>query len=53
VEQLEADIKSRDAQDSNRAIAPLKKAEDAIELVTDNLSIEAVINKIVELYNQI
>ena len=53
VKQLEADIQKRDEQDSNRAIAPLKKADDAIELVTDNLSIEEVISKIVELYNQI
>ena len=53
VKQLEEDIKSRDEQDSNRAIAPLKKADDAIELVTDNLSIEEVITKIAELYQQI
>lgn len=53
VKQLEQDIKSRDEQDSNRAIAPLKKADDAIELITDNLSIEEVIEKISTLYNQI
>jgi len=53
VKQLEADIQSRDEQDSNRAIAPLKKADDAIELITDNLSIEQVITKITELYQQI
>ena len=53
VKQLEADIQKRDEQDSNRAIAPLKKADDAIELVTDNLSIEQVINKIADLYRQI
>ena len=53
VKQLEADIQKRDEQDSNRAIAPLKKADDAIELVTDDLSIKEVINKIVELYNRV
>ena len=53
LQQLEQDIKTRDEQDSNRAIAPLKKAADAIELVTDNLSIEEVIEHIVELYQQI
>ena len=52
IKQLEADIKSRDEQDSNRAIAPLKKADDAIELVTDNLTIDEVIQKIIELYHQ-
>ena len=53
LKQLEADIRKRDEQDSNRAIAPLKKADDAIELVTDNLTIEEVIAKIVDLYRQI
>ena len=53
LQQLEEDIKRRDEQDSNRAIAPLKKADDAIELVTDNLTIEEVISKITELYQQI
>ena len=53
IEQLERDIQQRDEKDSNRAIAPLKKADDAIELVTDNLSIDEVIQKIVDLYQQI
>ena len=52
VKQLEQDIQQRDEQDSNRAIAPLKKADDAVELITDNLAINEVISKIVELYNQ-
>ncbi len=53
LKQLEDDIQQRDEQDSNRAIAPLKKANDAIELITDNLTIDEVIDKIVELYQQI
>ncbi|MEL6438851.1 MAG: bifunctional pantoate--beta-alanine ligase/(d)CMP kinase [Cyanobacteria bacterium J06621_8] len=53
LKQLEQDIQQRDEQDSNRAIAPLKKAADAIEIVTDSLTVEEVINKIVTLYNQI
>ncbi|MDJ0647288.1 MAG: bifunctional pantoate--beta-alanine ligase/(d)CMP kinase [Xenococcaceae cyanobacterium MO_188.B19] len=51
--QLEQEIRRRDEKDSTRAIAPLKKANDAIEIVTDNLTIEEVINKIVELYQQL
>lgn len=47
------EIVDRDEQDSNRAIAPLKKAEDAQEIVSDNLSIEEVISKIIEFYNQL
>ncbi|AFZ53855.1 pantoate--beta-alanine ligase [Cyanobacterium aponinum] len=40
------EIEERDYLDSTRAIAPLKKAEDAIELITDNLTIDQVIEKI-------
>ncbi|MEO0835914.1 MAG: bifunctional pantoate--beta-alanine ligase/(d)CMP kinase [Cyanobacteria bacterium J06642_3] len=53
LKQLEQDIEQRDRQDSNRAIAPLKKADDAIEIITDNLSIDQVIAKIAELYQQV
>lgn len=51
-EQLQQEIQQRDAYDSNRAIAPLRKAPDAIEIVTDGLSIEEVIAKIVKLYRE-
>ena len=37
-----ADIEKRDAQDSQRAIAPLKQAEDALLLDSSDLSIEEV-----------
>ena len=53
LEQLAQDIQQRDEQDSNRRIAPLQKAEDAIEIVTDGLSIEEVTKQIVDLYHQI
>lgn len=46
--QLEADIIERDRQDSTREIAPLSKADDAIELVTDGMTIEAVIEQIID-----
>ena len=49
---LAQDIQQRDKQDSNRAIAPLKQAEDAIAIVTDDLSIEEVTNQIITLYHQ-
>ena len=48
--QLEKEIQQRDEKDSNRAIAPLKKANDAIEVITDHLTKEEVIQKIVQLY---
>jgi pantoate ligase / CMP/dCMP kinase len=53
LQQLEQDIQRRDEQDSNRAIAPLKKADDAIEVITDNLTIDEVIDKIAKLYRQV
>ena len=53
LQQLAQDIQQRDEQDSNRAIAPLKKADDAIQLITDNLTIDEVIEKIIDFYEQI
>ena len=53
LEQLARDIQKRDEQDSNRPIAPLKKAEDAIAIVTDDLSIEEVTNQIIALYTSV
>jgi len=49
-EELEQDIRRRDYTDSNREIAPLQKSPEAIEIVTDNLSIEEVTDKIIALY---
>ncbi len=44
-------IKKRDFEDSNRAISPLIKANDAIEIITDGYSINEVVDKIIDLYN--
>lgn len=44
-------IKERDERDSNRKIAPLKKAEDAIYVDSTNLNIEQVVEKIIEIIN--
>lgn len=46
---IESEIAARDKQDSEREIAPLKKADDAILLDTTNLTIEEVVDKILEL----
>ena len=46
LEQLTEDIKQRDYLDSSREIAPLQKAEDAIEIITDDLTVEEVINQV-------
>ncbi|MGI6784220.1 MAG: (d)CMP kinase [Aminivibrio sp.] len=42
-------IRERDKADSGREIAPLKKAADAVEVVTDGLSIEEVAQVILSL----
>jgi pantoate ligase / CMP/dCMP kinase len=49
---LERAIDERDRKDSSRQVAPLRQADDAIALVTDGLSIEDVVNKIVALYGE-
>jgi cytidylate kinase len=38
-----ADILKRDARDTNRAVAPLKPAPDAVVLDTTDLDIEAAV----------
>jgi pantoate ligase / CMP/dCMP kinase len=52
LEKLAQDIAERDRKDSQRAIAPLQKASDAVEILTDGLSIDEVVEKIVHLYNE-
>ena len=42
-------IKDRDKRDSTRKIAPLKKAKDAIYVDSTNLSIEQVVEKIIQI----
>lgn len=42
-------IKDRDKRDSTRKIAPLKRAEDAIYVDSTNLSVEQVVEKIIEI----
>ncbi|WP_346290297.1 bifunctional pantoate--beta-alanine ligase/(d)CMP kinase [Sphaerothrix gracilis] len=52
LESLEQAIYERDRKDSNRQVAPLRKAADAIEVQTDGLSIAEVVEKIVSLYQE-
>ena len=50
LQQLEQEINTRDQLDSTRAVAPLCKAADALELVSDGMSIEQVVQQIVSWY---
>jgi cytidylate kinase len=47
-EQLKSEISLRDKRDSEREVAPLRKAEDAIELDTTSMSIEEVVLSILQ-----
>jgi pantoate ligase/cytidylate kinase len=50
LEDLEAQIAERDHLDSTREVAPLQMAADAVELITDGMTIDAVIQALVDLF---
>ncbi|MBE9136904.1 bifunctional pantoate--beta-alanine ligase/(d)CMP kinase [Nodosilinea sp. LEGE 07088] len=52
IQALEQAIDERDRNDSNRRVSPLRKADDAVELITDSLTIADVVEKIVALYEE-
>ena len=49
-DKLKDQIKQRDLDDSTRNISPLIKAEDAIEIITDNYTAEQIANKIIQIF---
>lgn len=51
--QVRDNLKTRDLIDSGREVAPLKKADDAIEIDTTGLGIEDVISKIILLAKEV
>jgi pantoate ligase/cytidylate kinase len=53
VQELEDLIAERDAKDSNRTLAPLRQAADAIMIITDGMTIDAVVDQIMHLYQEI
>ena len=50
LQEIESQIKERDRLDSTREIAPLCQAEDATEVITDDMHIEEVIDTLVKLF---
>lgn len=48
LEVILADLKARDARDMNRSVAPLKPADDAIVLDSTQMTIDAVLNAVLE-----
>ena len=53
LETIKKDIETRDYQDMNRDIAPLKQAEDAVFLDTSDMSISEVVDEIIRLKNEL
>ena len=51
LDQLIKEIEQRDYQDTHRAASPLVKASDAIEIDSSDLTIDEVIDKILEIVN--
>jgi len=41
------DVRERDFRDSNRDIAPLRRADDAVYIDSTNMSLEDVVNAVV------
>lgn len=51
-DQLEQEIMARDLADSQRAVAPLRAAEDSIRLVSDDYTIDDVVEQILQIVEQ-
>lgn len=50
---IEKEIEQRDYQDMHRTISPLKKAKDAIEIDTSDMSLDEVLEEILQYFNKI
>lgn len=52
-EEILENVKQRDFNDSNREISPLRKADDAILVDSTNMSIDEVVQKIIEIIKEV
>ena len=52
LEKIKEDIRTRDYQDMNRSIAPLKQADDAVLIDSSAMSIQEVMNCIVDAFQE-
>jgi cytidylate kinase len=52
-EQITREIRERDEQDSGRAIAPLRKADDALLIDTSTLSISDVLDRMLAEFSKV
>lgn len=53
LEEVKADLERRDHADSTRAVSPLCKADDAIEVDSSHMNIHEVVDEIVLLYRKL
>lgn len=53
LEVIKEEIEQRDYQDMNRTISPLKKADDAIEIDTSNLTLDEVVEIVLNLIHKV
>lgn len=51
-EQVLSEINERDFQDKNRAVAPLQKAKDAVEIDTSDMTIDEVANEVISIVQE-
>ena len=49
LDQIEKDIILRDEQDMNREISPLRQADDAVLVDSSDMSIEEVVNCLIDI----
>ena len=52
LEQVKKDLKNRDNNDINRDHSPLIKSKNSITIITDNLSIDEVVKKMIEIIDK-
>lgn len=52
VSATEAALRTRDAKDSTRAVSPLTRADDAIEIDTTDMSFDEVVSAVIDLVQQ-
>lgn len=48
INEIEETLRKRDDEDMNRELSPLTQAEDAVYILTDNMTIEAVVDRILQ-----
>jgi cytidylate kinase len=52
IKKIQADIEERDYRDMHREISPLKQADDAVYLDTSDMTIQEVIDRIIEICHE-